>query len=287
MKAASGALISLLQTSKSLIVADLFTFTLRNGIIARYTSQDKDVTFGGNTFLSSAARISRSGIRTAIGMDPQELSIQIAATVNDLINGTPILQSILRGDFFGADVRLETVYMPTWGDTSAGSVIKFIGRVGPFDYVNEVETKFTARSYVELLNAPNPLHILQPSCYHNLFDVGCGLTRASFQTSSSVTGATTVNQIVTAALGQATGYFDLGVIQFTSGVLNGWKFAIRQYTNPNTIFPYYPLPQVPANGDTIILVPGCDKLRTTCSAKFSNLAKYGGADFVPKPEAAL
>jgi hypothetical protein len=65
---------------------------------------------------------------------------------------------------------------------------------------------------------------------------------------------------VTAALGQATGYFDLGVIQFTSGVLNGWKFGIRQYTNPNTIFPYAPLPQVPANGDTIILVPGCDKL---------------------------
>jgi hypothetical protein len=45
----------------------------------------------------------------------------------------------LRGDFFGADVRLETVYMPTWGDTSAGSVIKFIGRVGPFDYVNDIE----------------------------------------------------------------------------------------------------------------------------------------------------
>jgi hypothetical protein len=86
--------------------------------------------------------------------------------------------------------------------------------------------------------------------------------------------ATTVNQIVTAALGQATGYFDLGVIQFTSGVLNGWKFAIRQYVNPNTIFPYAPLPQVPANGDTIILVPGCDKLLTNMQPKFSNLVNY-------------
>lgn len=286
MKAASGAMISNLATLKNLIPADLFTLTLRNGIVARYTSQDKDVTFGGNTFLSSLG-ITRSGIKSTIGLDPQELSVQIVARTTDLINGTPILQSILRGDFFGADVRLETVYMPTWGDVSAGSVIKFIGRVGPFDYVSDVAAAFTAKSYLELLNAPNPLHVLQPSCYHNLFDAGCGLTRASFQTTSSIAAGTTVNQIVTAALGQATGYFDLGVLQFTSGVLNGWKFAIRQYTNPNTIFPYYPLPQAPATSDTIILVPGCDKLLGTCNIKFSNLAKYGGADFVPKPEAAI
>lgn len=286
MKAASGALITLLQTSKSLIVADLFTFTLRNGVVARYTSQDKNIVFGGNTFLGSLA-ISRSGIKTAIGMDAQELAITIAAKSTDLINGTQILKAVLRGDFFGADVRLETVYMPTWGDTSAGSVVKFIGRVGPFDYVNDIATSFTAKSFVELLNAPNPLHVMQPSCYYNLFDAGCALSRAAFQTSSSIAAGTTVNQIVTAALGQATGYFDLGVIQFTSGVLNGWKFAIRQYVNPNTIFPYAPLPQVPATSDTIILVPGCDKLLGTCNTKFSNLVHYPGADFVPKPEAAI
>jgi hypothetical protein len=163
MKAASGALISLLQTSKSLIVADLFTFTLRNGVVARYTSQDKNIVFGGNTFLGSLA-ISRSGIKTAIGMDAQELAITSRRSRPTLSMERRSCRSVLRGDFFGADVRLETVYMPTWGDTSAGSVVKFIGRVGPFDYVNDIATSFTVKSFVELLNAPNPLHVMQPSC---------------------------------------------------------------------------------------------------------------------------
>jgi uncharacterized phage protein (TIGR02218 family) len=287
MKNLSGALITLLATSKNLYVADLFTFTRKDAIVARYTSFDKDIVFGGNTYLSSVAQISRNGLTVGVGLEVGNLELEIVAASTSLVNGVPILQSFARGEFDGADVRLETVYMPTVGDVSAGSEIKFVGRVSTIDEITESSVTVTCKDLSELFNQNVPLHVLQPACYHTLFDVGCGLTRATFEINTTATGASTVNQIVTAALGQASGYFDLGVLQFTSGVLNTLKFPIRQYINPGTFFPNAPLPAAPANGDGIRLIPGCDKTLATCIAKFANKANYGGQDFVPKPETAI
>lgn len=287
MKNLSAGLIALLATSKNLYVADLFTFTRKDGIVARWTSFDMDVVFGGNTFVSSVAQISRNGITTGIGLEVGNLQIEIAALSTALINGTPILQSFAQGDFDGADVRLETVYMPTVGDVSTGSEIKFIGKVSTIDEITESTVAFTVKDLSELFNQNVPLHVLQPACYHTLFDAGCTLTRATFEINTTATGSSTINQIVTAALGQATGYFDLGVMQFTSGLLNGKKYAIRSYINPNTFFLNAPLPVAPSNGDGIRLVPGCDKTLATCIAKYANKANYGGQDFIPKPETVL
>ena len=45
-----------------------------------------------------------------------------------------------------------------------------------------------------------------------------------------------------------------------------------------------PLPNVPAVGDTFSVFPGCDKTKTTCAGKFSNIARFRGFPFVPVPE---
>jgi uncharacterized phage protein (TIGR02218 family) len=141
-----------------------------------------------------------------------------------------------------------------------------------------------------------PRNTLQPNCIHTLFDSGCTLLKAAFQVAGVVTAGSGSSSILASALSQATGYFDLGTIAFTSGVLNGVVRSVKTYTNVagvKTIVPAIALspvgsstPTAPANGDTFSIVPGCDKTQSTCTSKFANLAHFRGFPYIPVPETA-
>lgn len=68
--------------------------------------------------------------------------------------------------------------------------------------------------------------------------------------------------------------------------------AAAVVTAPFTVTQSYltllsPLPYVPATGDPVLLLAGCDKLLHTCASKFlpsTYKEQYGGADFVPADE---
>jgi uncharacterized phage protein (TIGR02218 family) len=74
----------------------------------------------------------------------------------------------------------------------------------------------------------------------------------------------------------------------TSGALAGQQRPIKKYTlgTPNTLELMRPFPTAPAPGDTMDVAPGCDKLKATCTTKFSNLAHFRGEPFIPAPEEA-
>jgi uncharacterized phage protein (TIGR02218 family) len=287
MKTASAGLKLLLATYKNLYVADLFTITLKTGLVLRYTSADQAITFGGNTFVHNDAQVSRGTITVSIGTEVPTMDLMIIAAITHLVNGVPILQAIRRGDLQAADVRVETVYMPTWGDTSVGSEIKFIGSISSLTNLAGTKAEFICKGKTELLNVQSPITLIQPPCPHTLFDSNCGVVRASFEDALTVAAGTTVNQINSSVSARATGFYDLGVLRFTSGALNGRRFHVKQYTNPTTILLFAPLPFVPTLGDAFSITAGCDKLQTTCNTKFANLARFGGFPYVPKPETAL
>lgn len=49
----------------------------------------------------------------------------------------------------------------------------------------------------------------------------------------------------------------------------------------------FPLPALPAPGDTFTAYQGCDYTLATCRSKFANEANFRGFPFVPAPEAAF
>lgn len=85
---------------------------------------------------------------------------------------------------------------------------------------------------------------------------------------------------VATPLENESGYFDYGVLTFTSGANNGRSMEVRQYTE-GMITLSLPMPYPIEVGDTYTMTPGCDKFLTTCRDKFSNVVNFRGEPYLP------
>jgi uncharacterized phage protein (TIGR02218 family) len=301
VRSASAGLISLLAGNTQFLVADLLTIVQANGTITRLTSADFDVTAvskydsASHSFSSSGPKFTRGRVKLTRGIVVDEMPISILPDPAQLLGSFPWPQAAAAGALDGARVMLERAFMASWGDTSVGTVILFSGRVSQIN-PSRYEIQLSVKSDLEILDTLIPRNTLQPTCIHTLYDSGCTLLKSAFQVAAVVTAGSTAAAVLASALSQATGYFDLGTITFTSGVLNGATRAVKTYTNSasvKTIVPAVPFspvgsstPTAPANGDTFAMYPGCDKLQATCSSKFSNLGRFRGYPYIPPPENA-
>lgn len=286
MKSASGALITLLNSSTEFIFVDLFTFTFADASVARYTSADINIVYGGNTFFANSAGIIRGKTKTIIGIEVDTLDVKLFADASVIAPGGlswPAFAS--GGGFSGATLKLERAFSASgvWGDTTAGTVILFLGRVSTIKCLR-TEVDLTIKSELETLNVNIPRNTFQPTCVHSLYDTGCTLNKASFTSSASCNGGSTTTLINT-TLTQANGYFDQGVILFTSGANSGLFRTVKSYLNSSgQITVVKPFPSAPLASDAFNIYPGCDKTKNTCNAKFSNVINFRGYPFIPVPE---
>lgn len=270
MKAASGALATLLNTAREFRVADLLTIALVGGTTLRYSSADIDIVAGGNTFLTAHDGVApiwqRSGISLKIGLEIDELELKFHPNATHLINGQAWFPAARDGVFDGAQVTLERAFMPTWGNTADGTLIMFSGLVGNTEGDGTMlEMKVVSDLF--LLNVPIPRNLYQPGCLHTLYDSGCALTKTAFEQANAATSGSTRTQVNNTLL-QADGFFNLGTISFTSGPNNGVSRTVKSYTT-GVLQLMNPLPSVPGVGDTFKAYPGCDKLQKTCGANSS------------------
>lgn len=285
MKSASGGLIAFLNSGQEFQRADLYTITLSGGTIFRFTSWDATLTLNSNVFIAGSLLFKRSKVKASIGMQVDDLQVDIFAGPGDSLIAVPFLQAAASGQLDQATVKLEYVLMKTAGDVSLGTVVQFIGTVSDVQ-VGRTKCSITVKSQLELLNVKMPRTLFQPACWHTLYDTGCTLNRNTFKVSTTASSGSTTSTINSSGLAQATGYFDLGSIKFTSGVNSGLSRSVKSYTvGVVNVMP--PFPTAPANGDAFDIFPGCDKLQTTCLNKFNNLLNFGGQPYVPAPENAL
>ena len=288
MKSASPALIALLSSQRQFWLCDLYTFTLVDGTVLRYTSADIDITTGGNTFSHNGPIISRSRTRVALGTAVDQLDLNITATAETLLSGLPWLQAITNGALDGAQVKLERAIAASPEDAMAGNIAGtvnlFEGRVSDTT-TDSLTSKVIVRSWLELLNTPLPHNLYQPPCGNSIYDTGCGVSRAAYAAFGAVASGST-RQSINCGLGNPAGYFDIGEIVMTSGQNLGVIRTVRTYT-PGVVALAYPLPKPVSVGDTFTIYPGCDKRLATCRDKFNNLPRFRGTPFVPVPETAL
>lgn len=280
MKTAGAALIALLN-SQQFLVADLYTFTLADGTALYFTSADGSLVYGGNTFVASGPLMTRGTTKIQVGIEVDTLDITILTNVSTLYGSVPAAQFAQQGGFDGARLKLERVFMGTWGDTSAGTLIMFVGRVAETT-CTRAEVVLTINSDLELLNIPVPKNVYQAGCIHSLYDSGCGAVAATF-TSTGNTTANSTAASVNCNLAQANGYFNLGTVRYTSGVNAGVSRSVKTYTS-GVVITSLAFPAAPALGDLFTIKPGCDKLATTCTNTFSNFANFRGYPTIPVAE---
>lgn len=293
MKQASAALIALLNSTVEYIMADCYEVALFDGTVLRWTDFDLPIVLDGDTYLCApdAPTIRRSRFREVVGLEIATCSLTLGVGTEGgtlpTIGGVSLPLAADNGAFDEATVIVRRVFMPTPGDTTAGALVRFSGQVSNVE-ASSTQVALVVKSDLDRLSRVMPRNVIMPACTHVLFDAGCTLDRAAFLETGEIDSlfGSSLTQFYT-DLTEADGYFDLGVIIWTSGANTGRRSPVKRYLNALGFIELAVTPSQPvAPGDTFQILPGCDKTRTTCDTKFSNIDHFRGFPFVPAPETA-
>lgn len=292
-----GALATWLAANNATMRADLLTVTLASGTVYRWTSADSDLTVSGNTFSSA---MSGNGPTVKRGSYSKSSRLQIDTLDFTLggpwtIGGQSLALFALGGGFDGAMIQVDHLIQAFPGDvgvggnSAGGPILKwFVGAVSGVDPQGP-SVVLRCKSALEQLSVIQvPLFTSQPQCNNNVYDSNCSLVKASLTLPGTASGTPTTTSITTATAGltaHGSGYFNLGVIAFTSGTCNGYRRMVETW-NGTTFSIRPPLPFAPAAGDTFTVYPGCDKLQLTCQTKFGNTKNFRGYPYAPSAESA-
>lgn len=279
--------------------ADNYTLTLADGVtVFRWTTADFDHVLGGNTFRaprdksSPAPIVQRGAFSNAQLPTIDQLQVSLIGGDFTVNGGQSLTLAAALGYFDGARLLVDHLIGPdlptviSWG----GSINSmFEGRVGSLS-PNGNSLDMTAYSESITLARQTPFVVLTPSCCYSVYDTNCGISQAAFTLSGAVSGTPTAKAITTASVAltaKAAGYFDLGVITFTSGALNGQSFDVESWNG--TVFTMaLPLATLPGAGDTFTVYPGCPLTPAACAGKFNNFSAasghWRGYTHIPTPE---
>jgi uncharacterized phage protein (TIGR02218 family) len=286
MKSASPALIALLNSGE-FVRADLWTLTLNGGSVIHWSGAEIPLSYGGQTWALGPA-IDRGQISEKRGVEVATLDMTITANEDDLINGVPVVQFIARRGFDGANVRLDRAFAPSWQDPVTGIVLRFSGRVTSTPACSGNQAQITISSWAILFNVQMPANLYQAACLHTVYDSGCALDPAAFQSTGAVAASPAASQAgFGSALTGNANRWSQGRVLFTSGANDGISVAVKSNDGSGNFSLVQPLPAAPAAGDTFTAFPGCDLTQGTCQTKFNNLVRFKGTPYVPVPETAL
>lgn len=305
MKIASTAELAILSGGKYLR-ADLYQITLATGASIFLTGFDEPLSvaiatgpssFGSaNTYLTGYT-IERGTTTQACGVDAQELELTFYPAWDNQPSGPPLIagytiqQAIRLGLMDNASILYSKIFMnyPAANaplDTSPGGIAWFAGVAAEMDIERSNAVIKVSSNLLILNQVQMPRNLYQSGCTHTLYDSGCAITRASFTSTGAVVGTPTSQSTFNTNLtGKADDYFDLGTIKFTSGLNNGYTATVKLYkSSSGNVSTMIPFPAAIAAGDTFSIVPGCDKLQSTCTTKFSNLIHFKGYPYIPVSE---
>lgn len=299
MKPHSPELLTLFR-GRQFFQVDLYRITLaEGGAILRYCSGDADVTGDGELF-SAGGQVGPYFDRTdqkskcswRVGTETDSLTFAVIP-YNALVGGAAFLDACQLGIFDGATVELLQANMPTYNDTRVGLVRKFKGIVSNPNPISQSGVTFNVSSMKTRLNQQLPRHLYQSSCVNNLGDNACGVNLAGFRETTTAGGGSTASTVVaTNVVGAApAGLYNLGTIEFLSGVLTGTIRTIRTCGSGAgaSITLLNPLPSAPIAGVSFRLTQGCDHSLAGVNGcpKFANTARYRGQNYIPQPVTAI
>jgi len=243
---------------------ELYEF-LNGATYYRYTSADGDVVYGGNTY--SAVPIARGAVEATSETARLALEITCARSL-----GVLALFALMPPD----DVVAVTVRRLHAGDGEA--IIMWMGRVLNVTW-NVAAAEVHCESVYTSLKRVGLRRLYQIACPHVLYSPGCGLARADFKATKTVSSISGTSITVGGMDAYASGYFAGGYIEWERSAGQFDRRAIRSQVG-GVITIGFQLPGL-AVSNTVYLYPGCDHSLTTCHAKFANRLNYGGMPYFP------
>lgn len=262
-------------------LTECYRLTRVDGTVITLTSHDRPLTVNGVTY-DPMDSVDLSALRKEAGVKPQN------ADARGIISSSVIKSDDLRAGKY-SDCKVEELVVD-WLHPYAGPIVSntfWVGKVVFDGYVWTAELDSLPRL---LLTKVGDRYTR--NCRYRLGDAGCGLNLASLTTTGSVAGMLdgAGSRIIRASgiAPQSDGYYEWGILTFTSGANNGESGEVKTYVASTLdITLQLQLPYRAAIGDTFSLTAGCNRLKTTCKTKFSNVVNFGGYPYVPTTDRVL
>lgn len=220
-------------------------------------------------------------------MDVDNLDVDV------LLNQYGITAADIRAGLFD-DVTC-TLFIVNWSDTTNSGILIQHGIVGNFRSFVEGLATGELRGLKQYLQQ-TIINAYSLSCRVKVLgDAQCKVDVAPLQAAGTITavlGPRSFEVSISANSEQGPGYFVGGLMQFTSGLNDGFKREVKHDGEASDaivgqidIFDAFPYAVSP--GDSFILEPGCDRMPTTCKDKFDNIVNFRGEPFIPGPSDLL
>lgn len=260
--------------------AQIWTIARTDGEVLRFTSLDRDLSFGGHVYASCNSLVPSASESVAeVGaVGNIQLSGLIAA-------GAVTMADLHAGRFDGASVE---AWLVPWKGTQAPRLLLR----GTFAKVQYSESGFR----VDVLGdggklTQTPLvHTLQPGCRWLFGDERCGKDLGPLTVTGAAESGAGQRAFTDAGRTEPPGYFSAGRVTFTSGLNEGLSAEIKEHA-AGGVFTLWPrLAFAIAAGDEYAMKPGCTNLKASaggtngCTA-WANTLRYGGFDKVPGSDA--
>lgn len=272
MKSVGASLLAHIQ-SEVTTLCTCWKVTRTDGQIFGFTDHSESLTISGITY-SASTGYTATAIKSSSALNVDNLDVQGA-----LDSSTITDEDLLAGLWDFAEVE---IFMVNYADTSMGSMNLRTGNIGNVQtgrgiFVTEL------RGMMQRLQQSIG-RLMMPACNADLGDSRCGINLGSFSNgtvSGSVDSVSSNRQFVDAGLVQATGWFDGGLVTWTSGLNIGLSMEVKTFTSGGTVVLFLPMPYTVAASDTFTITAGCDKALATCRDKFSNVINFRGFPHLP------
>lgn len=262
-------------------LATLLKIVRKDGTVFAFTDHDQALTFGGVDYLPQFG-FSRTADTANSDMSPDNQDASL------FIDEDTITERDLRGKLFdSADVEIRVV---NWADLTQDEIKMRKGTTGELT-IKRGEFTSAVRGLLNKLGVVIGETYGAP-CRAQLGDAKCGIDITGYQQTGSVlSSADGYTLTPNSGLKLKTpivntdpapdGWFDDGLLTFSSGVNNGLSYQVKTWDGTVLTFSN-PMLAAPAAADTFIIEPGCDHDSAgDCNTKFSNIVNFRGEPFIP------
>jgi len=241
------------------------------GAVIGFTEHQDDIFFEGVTF-SARSGFSPSALRNTADLAVNNFDVTFLLE----FDGTEEAQLI--GGYY--DYAKIEVFFVNYADLSMGKVMLERGTLGDID-IGRGQAKAEIRGLTQELQQ-EVLELTSPTCRADLGDSRCTINLAAFTVTGTITAVSNNKIFADSSRTQPEGYFDGGLLTWTSGNNAQLTMEVKHYSAGAKQFElYYAMPKAVQIGDTYQVYRGCNKRRETCRDVFGNIYNFQGEPDLP------
>ena len=244
---------------------------LTDGTVVGVTSHSSDLVIGGITYQASAG-YTPSSVQTTGNLAVPNLECMW------LLDGTVTADEDLLNGLW--DYARITFFEVNYNDLAAGvNYLRegILGEVRAGRVTFEAELLGLSQAYQQTIG-----RLVLPGCDAEFGDARCGVNKAIWTVTGTVTSATSARHFTDSSRAEAAGHFTNGSITWTSGANVGLSMEVKTSDTGGVIALVLPMRSSILVGDAYSMVAGCQKRYTEdCDAKFGNWARFRGFPHLP------